>query len=161
MVNRIEQVKDANGRNCLAVRIDSLELHGRLTEMRSLVDRKSYDLMTEAQAADFGGEYHISVIDAAEYDSFVKSNPSRFVEALQAVFDYEIDDVVLAGLVSEKLDGFESYYVVCESEKLRAVRTRFGLATSGFHVTLGYQGKDVAGAGGLRTDFEEGLGDDI
>jgi hypothetical protein len=38
-----------------------------------------------------------------------------------------------------------AYFIVCESEKLDAIRTRFGLPKHDFHITIGFNPKDVHG----------------
>jgi hypothetical protein len=69
----------------------------------------------------------------------------KFVEAIQHVLEYEIDDLQMLGVGKAESKGNTSYFIVCESDKLDAVRTRFELTKQDFHITIGFDKKDVFG----------------
>jgi hypothetical protein len=81
-----------------------------------------------------------------EYGRLTKTmGVDKFVEALQPVLEYEIDDLQMLGVGKAEAKGNTAYFVVCDSDKLDAVRTRFELPKQDFHVTLGFSLKDVFG----------------
>ena len=142
----ITHTKDALGNNYLAIKIDSLELHPFMDHLRSLLGKEDFDLYTGNQEARDRGEHHITVINAMDYGRLTKSmGMDKFVEALQPVLEYEIDDLQMLGLGKAEAKGNTAYFVVCDSDKLDAVRTRFELPKQDFHVTLGFDKKDVFG----------------
>ena len=114
--------------------------------LRGILGDEAFDLYTGNQQARDGGEHHITVINAMDYGRLTKSmGMDKFVEALQPVLEYEIDDLKMPGIGKAEAKGNTAYFVVCQSDKLDAVRTRFELAKHDFHATLGFDRKDVFG----------------
>ena len=146
MKHYIEHVKDAAGQNYLAIKIDSLELHPFMDQLRSLLEKEDFDLYTSNQETRDKGEHHITVINVMDYGRLTKTmGMDKFVEALQPVLKYEIDDLQMLGVGKAEARGNTAYFVVCDSDKIDAVRTRFELPKQDFHVTLGFDKKDVFG----------------
>jgi hypothetical protein len=142
----IEHVKDINGSNYLAIKIDSLEIHSFMDHLRSLLGKEDFDLYTSNQKTRDKGTHHITVINVMDYSRLTKvMGMDKFVEALQPVLGYEIDDIQMLGLGKAEVKGNTAYFVVCDSDKLDAVRTRFELPKHDFHITLGFNQKDVFG----------------
>ena len=69
----------------------------------------------------------------------------KFINSLEPIFHYEIDDLNMLGVGSAKKETNAAYFIVCESDKLDAIRIRFGLPKQDFHVTIGFNPKDVFG----------------
>ena len=137
MTRHIEHVKDSIGQNYLAIKIDSLELHPFMDHLRSLLGKEDFDLYTSNQATRDKGTHHITVINVMEYGRLTKTmGVDKFVEALQPVLEYEIDDLQMLGVGKAEAKGNTAYFVVCDSDKLDAVRTRFELSKRDLHVTL-------------------------
>lgn len=146
MTRHIEHVKDAVGQNYLAIKIDSLDILPFMDHLRSLLGKEDFDLHTSNQETRDKGEHHITVINAMDYGRLTKAmGMDKFVEALQPVLEYEIDDLQMLGVGKAEAKGNTAYFVVCDSDKLHAVRTRFELPKHDFHVTLGFSPKDVFG----------------
>jgi hypothetical protein len=70
---------------------------------------------------------------------------SNFVNSLESSFDYVIDDLQLLGLGTASKNENTAYFVVGKSDKLIAVRERYGLPEHDMHITLGFKWKDVFG----------------
>ena len=51
----------------------------------------------------------------------------------------------MLGVGKAESKGNTSYFVVCESDKLDAVRTRLGLPKQDLHITIGFDKRDVFG----------------
>jgi len=69
----------------------------------------------------------------------------KFINSLEPIFHYEIDDLEIKGIGTATKETNTAYFIVCESEKLSAIRSRFELPEHDFHVTLGFNPKDVFG----------------
>lgn len=141
---RIEYIKDINGQNYLAIKVE-LSNKPFLDRLESELG-EDFLLYTGNQIARDGGKYHITVINVMDYGRLTKSmGMDKFVSALQPILEYEIDDLDMLGVGKAESKGNTSYFVVCESDKLDAVRKRFGLPKQDFHITLGFDEKDVFG----------------
>jgi len=146
MKHYVEHVKDAIGQNYLGIKIDKLEVLPFLDKLRSILDKEEYDLYTGNQQARDHGVYHMTVINAMDYNRLAKSmGVDNFVKALQPVLEYEIDDLEMLGVGKAEAKGNTAYFVVCQSDKLDALRDRFELPKQDFHITLGFDKKDVFG----------------
>jgi len=142
----VEHVKDTNGSNYLGIKIDKLEVLPFLDKLRSVLGKEDYDLYTQNQQTRDHGVYHMTVINVMDYGRLTKAmGMDKFVAALQPIFDYEIDDLEMLGVGKAEGKGNVAYFVVCQSDKLEAIRTRFELPKHDFHITLGFNQKDVFG----------------
>jgi len=146
MKHYIEHVKDTIGQNYLAIKINSIELGPFMDMLRGILGDEAFELYTGNQQARDGGEHHITVINAMDYGRLTKSmGMDKFVEALQPILEYEIDDLQMLGVGKAEAKGNTAYFVVCQSDILDTIRDRFGLPKQDFHVTLGFDKKDVFG----------------
>jgi len=146
MTHYVEHVKDAIGQNYLGIKIDKLEALPFLERLKSILNEEEYDLYTGNQQARDHGVYHMTVINAMDYGRLTKSmGMDKFVAALQPIFEYEIDDLEMLGVGKAESKGNAAYFVVCQSDKLEALRDRFELPKHDFHITLGFDKKDVFG----------------
>lgn len=142
----VEHVKDTNGSNYLGLKIDKLEVLPFLDKLRSVLGKEDYDLYTQNQQTRDHGVYHMTVINVMDYGRLTKAmGMDKFVAALQPIFEYEIDDLEMLGVGKAEAKGNTAYFVVCQSDKLEAIRTRFELPKHDFHITLGFNQKDVFG----------------
>jgi hypothetical protein len=142
----VEHIKDTNGNNYLAIKIENLEILPFLDKLRSFLSKEDYDLYMGNQQARDHGVYHMTVINVMDYGRLTKMmGIDKFVAALQPVLEYEIDDLEMLGIGKAEAKGNTAYFVVCQSEKLDAIRTRFELPKHDFHITLGFNQKDVFG----------------
>jgi hypothetical protein len=153
MEKRIEHVKDVNGQNYLAIKIEKSDIDKSsnsidkfLIDLKSRIDEEEFELYTDNQEKRDKGEYHITVISVMDYGRLTKAmGMDKFVTALQPVLEYVIDDIDMLGVGKAEGKGNTTYFVVCESDKLGAVRTRFELPKQDFHITIGFDKKDVFG----------------
>jgi hypothetical protein len=146
MTYYVEHIKDAIGQNYLGIKINNLDILPFLDKLRSVLSKEDYDLYTQNQQARDYGVYHMTVISVMDYGRLTKSmGMDKFVAALQPIFEYEIDDLEMLGVGKAEAKGNTAYFVVCQSDKLEAIRTRFELSKHDFHITLGFDKKDVFG----------------
>jgi hypothetical protein len=146
MTYYVEHIKDAIGQNYLGIKINNLDILPFLDKLRSVLSKEDYDLYTQNQQARDHGVYHMTVISVMDYGRLTKSmGMDKFVAALQPIFEYEIDDLEMLGVGKAEAKGNTAYFVVCQSDKLEAIRTRFELSKHDFHITLGFDKKDVFG----------------
>jgi hypothetical protein len=146
MVLYITHLRDVIGNNYLGLEIPVGLIQPFLNEMKDILGEEDYNTFTENQIKRDGGHHHITVINVADHNRLSKQmGIDRFVNSLDPIFKYPIDDVRLLGVGRAQKNENVAFYVVCNSEKLDAVRDRFNLPNQDFHITLGFNFKDVFG----------------
>jgi hypothetical protein len=146
MVLYITHLRDVIGNNYLGLEIPVGLIQPFLNEMKDILGEEDYNTFTENQIKRDGGHHHITVINVADHNRLSKQmGIDRFVNSLDPIFKYPIDDVRLLGVGRAQKNENVAFYVVCNSEKLDAIRTRFELGNQDFHITLGFNFKDVFG----------------
>lgn len=146
MVYYITHIRDIIGNNYLGINIHEGVVQPFLNELKDLIGDSDYEEFTNYQQKRDHGNYHITVINTMDYNRLAKeSGVSNFVNSLDSIFKYEIDDIRMLGLGTAERGGNRAYFIVCESDKLDAVRTRYNLPKHDFHITLGFKHRDVFG----------------
>lgn len=145
MTHYIQHTKDFIGNNYLAINIPSNIIQPYLNEMEEILGDK-YETYTQNQQARDHGDYHMTIINVMDYNRLVKEmGMDQFVNSLNKIFTYEVDDIKFMGLGTAQRNENRAYFIVCNSDKLEAIRDRYELSKHDFHVTLGFNHKDVFG----------------
>jgi hypothetical protein len=146
MIHYITHIKDVMGNNYLGINIQKEVVDPFLVELKEILGEDNYEQFTDYQQKRDHGNYHITVINVMDYNKLSKQmGIDKFVSSLDSVFKYEIDDLKMLGIGTAERNGNRDYFIVCRSEKLDALRKRYGLSEHDFHVTLGFRYKDVFG----------------
>lgn len=146
MIGYITHLKDSLGNNFLGIKVEEGLLQSHLNEFKEYVGEDDFLSFTEYQKKRDLGSYYLTVIDVNEYNNLLSEiGIDKFVNSLDPILKYEIDDLKLMGLGTAAKNENRSYFVVCKSEKLEAVRSRYELEEIDFHITLGFKWKDVRG----------------
>lgn len=146
MILYITHLKDVIGNNYLGLEIPVGLVQPFLNEMKDILGEEDYNIFTENQIKRDGGHYHITVINVMDYNRLSKQmGIDKFVNSLDPIFKYPIDDLRMLGVGRAQKNENVAFYVVCNSEKLDSIRTRFELGNQDFHITLGFKWKDVFG----------------
>ena len=141
----ISHIKDSVNNNYLAINIYSDVVSPFLSKLKNVLSNE-YDTYVKNQQNRDNNHHHITVINVMEYNKLSKDmGMSEFVNSLDSVLKYTIDDLKMMGLGSASKNENTAYFVVCKSEKLDAVRKRYNLPPYHFHITLGFKWKDVFG----------------
>ena len=157
MILYITHLKDVLQNNYLGIKIPVTMIQSYLNELKEILGEDDYVKFTENQIKRDGGHYHITVINVADYNRLSKRmGIDRFVNSLDPIFKYPIDDLKLLGVGRAQKNENTAFYVVCESDKLEAVRGRFELGEQDFHITLGFNFKDVFGVSKKELFKKEG-----
>jgi len=144
MTQYLSYVKDSIGNNYLGIKIDKGIAETFLNELKDILGSE-YETYTKLQQDRDHGSYHITVINVMDYNRLSKQNLDGFVNSLESVMKYPIDDIQLLGVGTATKTTNTAYFVVCRSEKLQAIRKRYDLPEQDFHITLGFKFKDVFG----------------
>jgi hypothetical protein len=143
MIYYITHVKDVLGNNYLGIDIPKHVVDPYLNELKDIIG-DDYDEFVKLKDNRDGGHYHITVVNVMDYNKLSKQmGIDKFVNSLDPILKYPIDDLKLLGVGRAQRNENVSFYTVCKSEKLDAIRSRFELADHDFHITLGFKYKDV------------------
>ena len=157
MVYYVNYLKDVLGNNYLGLDIPKHVVEPFLNELRDILGEDDYTKFTENQIRRDGGHYHITVINVAHYNHLSKNmGIDKFVNSLDPILKYPIDDLKLLGVGRAQKNENTAFFIVCDSAKLEAIRTRFELGEQDFHVTLGFNFKDVFGVSKKELFKKEG-----
>ena len=157
MIFYITHLKDVIGNNYLGLDIPITIIQPYLNELRDILGEDDYTKFTENQIKRDGGHYHITVINVADYNRLSKHmGVDKFVNSLDPILKYPIDDLKLLGVGRAQKNENTAFFIVCDSAKLEAIRTRFELGEQDFHITLGFNFKDVFGVSKKELFKKEG-----
>lgn len=145
MTYYLTHLKDAVGYNYIGVNIPESDVSKYLEQLKEIL-KDDFDRYISNKMERDNGDFHITVIPVSEYNALAKKmGYANFVKSLDLLFSYEIDDLEMLGLGEAESKNNKAYFVVCQSDKLDAVRVRFELKLHDFHITLGFDRKDVFG----------------
>jgi hypothetical protein len=145
MVYRATHIKDILGNNYIGIDIQYNLVYPFLTRMKDELG-SLYDEYVNNQMVRDNNKYHLTVISTLEYNDILKHmGVDKFASSLELVFEYDIDDLKFMGLGLAKRNENTAYFIVCRSDKVLAIRNRFGLDNKDLHITIGFRHKDVHG----------------
>jgi hypothetical protein len=143
----ITHLKDSTGiNNYLGINFPHGIVEPYLNELKEHLSDLDFEEYTKNQQVRDKGHYHITVINVMDYNRLMKDiGMDEFINSLDTILKYEIDDLKMFGVGTAEKSGNRAFFVVCQSDKLDAIRTRFDLPKQDFHITLGFKDKDVHG----------------
>lgn len=138
-------LRDVTGNNYLGLNIPEGIVDPFLNELKEILG-DDFDEYCKYQQDRDHGSYHMTIINVMDYNMLSKKfGIDKFVNSLDNIFKYEIDDVKMMGIGTAERNGNRTYFIVCQSEQLDAIRSRYDLPKHDFHVTIGFKFKDVFG----------------
>jgi hypothetical protein len=146
MIYYLTYLKDTIGNNYIGIQIPSGSITPFLNELKDIIGEDDFKSYTDNQQKRDHGDHHITVINVMEYNALSKSmGIDKFINSLEPIFKYEIDDLKMMGVGTAAKNENRSYFIVINSDKLEAIRDRYELPKQDFHATLGFNFKDVFG----------------
>jgi len=146
MTHKLTYLKDAVGNNYVGINIPNEVVEPHLEKLKEILGEEDFEIFTNNQKMRDHGHYHITVINVMDCNRLSKEmGMANFVKSVELAFDYPVEDLELLGVGMASKNTNTAYFIVCSSDSLDAVRTRFNLPKQDFHVTLGFNTKDVFG----------------
>jgi hypothetical protein len=146
MTHKLTYLKDAVGNNYVGINIPNEVVEPHLEKLKEILGEEDFEIFTQNQKTRDHGHYHITVINVMDCNRLSKEmGMANFVKSVELAFDYPVEDLELLGVGMASKNTNTAYFIVCSSDSLDAVRTRFNLPKQDFHVTLGFNTKDVFG----------------
>ena len=138
-------IKDTIGNNYVGIEIPKEDILTHLEKLKELLGDE-FEIYTQNQQNRDHNSYHMTVINVMDCNRLSKEmGMANFVKSVELAFEFPIDDIEMLGVGKASKNENTAYFVVCQSDSLDAVRTRFNLPKHDFHITLGFNAKDVFG----------------
>lgn len=145
MKYNLTYLKDSVGNNYVGIKVPLEDVQPHLEKLKDILGEE-YDIYTQNQQTRDHNSYHITVINVMDCNRLSKEmGMANFVKSIELALQFEIEDLEMLGVGTASNKGNTAYFVVCQSDSLDAVRTRFNLPKQDFHITLGFNAKDVFG----------------
>ena len=144
MIKKLEYTKDSVGQNYISIPVYHSEAYTYLEQLKEILDDE-FEIYTESQKTRDHGEYHITVINVADYNRLSKQHMEKFISSVENLLRKDITDIQFIGLGTASKNNNRTYFIVVKSNQLAEIRTMYGLPPQDFHVTLGFKWKDVFG----------------
>lgn len=145
MIYYLTYLKDNIAQNYIGIDITRGIADKYLNELKDIIG-DDFDTYTRNQQDRDHNSHHITVMNVMEYNALSKSmGMDKLVNSLDQIFKYEIDDLKMLGIGTATRNNNRAYFIVCQSDKLDAIRNRYNLPKQDFHITLGFLHKDVFG----------------
>ena len=143
---KISYVKDINNNNYLAIKINKIIVEPFLEELKEYLSYDDYNIFVDKQQKRDKGNYHLTVMNVPEFNKILSDFNNNPDEIEKNILNIDIKDLILKGIgkASDNKDNI-AYFIVCESKKLDYIREKYGLDNKDFHITLGFNKKDVHG----------------
>jgi hypothetical protein len=146
MTYYLTYLKDTIGNNYVGINIPEAVVEPHLEKLKEILGEEDFEIFTQNQKMRDHGHYHITVINVMDCNRLSKEmGMVNFVKSVELAFEYPVEDLELLGLGTASKKDNTAYFIVCQSDSLDAVRTRFNLTKQDFHATLGFNTKDVFG----------------
>ena len=146
MTYYLTYLKDTIGNNYVGINIPEAVVEPHLEKLKEILGEEDFQIFTQNQMMRDNGHYHITVINVMDCNRLSKEmGMTDFVKSVELAFEYPIEDLELLGVGTASKGDNTAYFIVCQSDALDAVRTRFNLNKQDFHITLGFNTKDVFG----------------
>ena len=146
MIYFIDHLKDALGNNFLGIKINRSIIENYLRELEEIIGEDDYKIYCDNQQKRDDGKFYLTVINTTDYNKLIQEiGIDHFTNSLQRVLKYDIDDIKMFGIGSASKNENRSYFIVCKSEKIDAVRNMYELKNQDLHITVGFKWKDVYG----------------
>jgi hypothetical protein len=139
-------LKDTIGNNYVGLNIPTAIVEPHLEKLKEILGEEDFEIFTQNQKMRDQNHYHITVINVMDCNRLSKEmGMVNFVKSIELAFEYPIEDLELLGVGTASKNANTAYFIVCQSDSLDAIRTRFNLTKQDFHITLGFNAKDVFG----------------
>ena len=114
----LNYLKDAVGNNYLGINISNEIAQPFLNELKEIIGEEDFKIYTDNQKKRDHGHYHITVINVMDYNKLTKEEGvDKFVNSLEPIFKYEIDDLKMMGIGTATKNENRAYFIVCECDK--------------------------------------------
>lgn len=146
---KIGYIKDVLGNNYIGIKFNKNQINPYLKKMEDIVDDKELynTLINNQQRRDSNGDYsyHCTILSVMEYNKLHNEIGAELQERLEFILSLDISDLEFKGVGSASNRDNQTFFVVLSSPILDEIRLSLGLEPRDFHITIGFDKKDVFG----------------
>jgi len=147
---KVTQLKDNQGQEYLGAIVSRAELSPYLVELEQVLGDR-FQQYRALQAARDHQLFHMTLLNPNEYQLADKALVEKLLATdFNSNFSSQLN-VTLLGLGKVERDDKQTYFVVAQSNDAQLIRQRFLLKNKDFHVTLGFNPRDIYGVKKDRT----------
>lgn len=146
MIYFVTHLKDSIANNYLGIKFEPGVIEPFLKELKEVIGEDDYKIYTDNQQRRDLGQFNMNIIEVEEYNKLSdEMGIDQFINSLDLILKYEIDDLKMMGVGTATKNENRSYFIVCKSDKIDAIRKRYELKEKDLHITIGFKWKDVHG----------------
>ncbi len=151
MFKQISYIKDSVGQPYIGIKFTLEELENIINQWKNtfnlglMKENDKLSTFIDNKINRDGHHYHLTVINAMEWKSILKNSEHSLEELEKIVFPKIIDDIHFEGIGKAINNNNEAHFIVVKSDFLDLFRDGFNLTPKDFHITLGFDKKDVHG----------------
>jgi 2'-5' RNA ligase len=145
MINKITYIKDVMNQNYLGIQFDQEKVKPFLKEMMHFLGEQKFEVFLKNQKLRDKENYHLTVVNVFELNKLMKKFGTNLQDKIQNIMEMEITDLKFEGIGTATNGTDRAVFVVVNSDTLDEVRNSLGLNPKDFHITLGFDKKDVFG----------------
>lgn len=138
-------LKDSIGNKYLGLNIQFNDIEEILEKWKdSFKDFEKYESMVRNKFNRDNNHYHITIVNVMEYRKLI--DISENIDIINRLMGCvcEIEMLGVGKAIDEKKDN-EANFIIVDSEDLDYIRYKLGLNPFHFHITIGFDKKDVFG----------------
>ena len=132
---KASQLKDNSGLVYIGYDVNKKMIAPYLAQLKARLGSEKFNTFRARQAKRDHHSFHITLINPFEHPNVKDIDVSKLPEI---TFKFE-------GLGTASKEEDRTFFVVASSEKAQQVRKQHGLKSKDFHVTVGFDAKDVFG----------------
>ena len=145
MSNKLSFIQDTVGNNYIGIVVPYSKVTNFLDKMYELIPDDYSKYLGNQQRRDHG-QYHITILNVAECNMLSnKMGIDKFTQRIEHLTEVSVDDIQYYGLGSASKNENTAFYIIVKSTTLEEIRKSLGLQPKDFHVTIGFNWKDVHG----------------
>lgn len=149
MIYKIDYIKDVLNNNYIGIKFNSQQMSNYLKTLEHIIDdsNKYNTLINNQQKRDKRDDiaYHCTILSVMEFNKLYNKLGNKLQDRLDIIFSLDITDLKFEGIGTAKRNENETYFVVIDSPTLDEIRSSLGLEPRDFHITIGFDKKDVFG----------------
>ena len=145
--------KDINGNPYLVVNVNLTDSDCKGTKFTTLLS--NFIFHSDNSGEKFhnlcvrnNGLFHITLLNVPEFSKFLISKRIGNIQIknqdnILTLLNKDLDDIEFKGIGSISKDDLSTFFIVVNSQKLDAIREKLALKPRDFHITIGFNKKDL------------------
>jgi len=145
MINKIKYIKDTLGQNYLGIVFDENKVKPSLKKMFHYLGEEKFETYLRNKKKRDGEDYHITVVNVFELNKLLKKYGSNLQQKVETIMKLDVTDLEFHGIGTAVNGTDRAIFEIVTSNTLDEIRKSLGLHPKDFHITIGFDKRDVFG----------------